>query len=73
MRGVSRATASLVLRGTGRVSEETRQRVMAAATEFGYVYDRVAASLRTHWPIHSFVEQETTCSSRMKNDRGRGK
>lgn len=44
--GVSRATASLVLRGTGRVSEKTRQRVFAAMDELDYVYDRVAASLR---------------------------
>jgi LacI family transcriptional regulator len=45
--GVSRATASLVLRGTGRVSDETRQRVLASMTELGYVYDRVAASMRS--------------------------
>lgn len=45
--GVSRATASLVLRGTGRVSDETRQRVLDAMVELGYVYDRVAASMRT--------------------------
>src|SRR5947199_5017941 len=44
--GVSRATASLVLRGTGRVSDETRERVFATMEELGYVYDRVAASLR---------------------------
>jgi LacI family transcriptional regulator len=50
--GVSRATASLVLRGTGRVSAETRQRVLASMTELGYVYDRVAASMRTqHTPV----------------------
>lgn len=46
--GVSRATASLVLRGTGRVSETTRRRVLASMAELGYVYDRVAAALRTH-------------------------
>ncbi len=44
--GVSRATASLVLRGEGRISEETRQRVLGTMAEMGYVYDRVAASLR---------------------------
>lgn len=44
--GVSRATASLVLRGQGRVSEETRERVMGVMRDMGYVYDRVAASLR---------------------------
>ncbi|MDA3625718.1 LacI family DNA-binding transcriptional regulator [Saccharopolyspora oryzae] len=45
--GVSRATASLVLRGTGRVSDATRERVEKAMSDLGYVYDRVAASLRT--------------------------
>lgn len=44
--GVSRATASLVLRGTGRVSDETRQRVFESMRELGYVYHRGAASLR---------------------------
>ena len=44
--GVSRATASLVLRGAGRVSETTRQRVREAMAELGYVYNRGAASLR---------------------------
>lgn len=44
--GVSRATASLVVRGTGRVSEATRQRVREAMSELGYVYNRGAASLR---------------------------
>ncbi len=43
---VSRATASLVLRGTGRVSEPTRQRVLASMRDLGYVYHRGAASLR---------------------------
>ncbi|WP_344534381.1 LacI family DNA-binding transcriptional regulator [Streptomyces albiaxialis] len=45
--GVSRATASLVVRGAGRVSQETRDRVFASMAELGYVYDQVAASLRT--------------------------
>ena len=44
--GVSRATASLVLRQEGRVSPETRKRVQAALAEVGYVYNRGAASLR---------------------------
>ena len=44
--GVSRATASLVLRETGRVSEATRQRVHGAMAELGYVYNRGAAALR---------------------------
>lgn len=45
--GVSRATASLVLRGTGRVAEDTRGRVRASMDALGYVYHRGAASLRS--------------------------
>lgn len=45
--GVSRATASLVLRGAGRLAPETRERVLATMDELGYVYHRGAASLRT--------------------------
>ncbi|MEV6320691.1 LacI family DNA-binding transcriptional regulator [Nocardia sp. NPDC051787] len=44
--GVSRATASLVVRGTGRVSQRTRDRVQQAMDELGYIYNRSAASLR---------------------------
>ncbi|MEU4345036.1 LacI family DNA-binding transcriptional regulator [Nocardia sp. NPDC023852] len=44
--GVSRATASLVVRGTGRVSQRTRDRVHQVMDELGYVYNRSAASLR---------------------------
>ena len=44
--GVSRATVSQVLRGTGRISEDTRSRVEAVMREMGYVYNRAAASLR---------------------------
>lgn len=44
--GVSRATASLVVRRTGRVSQATRDRVREAMVELGYVYNRGAASLR---------------------------
>jgi len=43
---VSRATASLVVRGAGRVSQATRDRVQQAMDELGYVYNRGAASLR---------------------------
>ena len=45
--GVSRATASLVVRHTGRLSEETRARVWASIAQLGYVYHRGAANLRT--------------------------
>ncbi|MDQ0469870.1 LacI family DNA-binding transcriptional regulator [Labrys wisconsinensis] len=44
--GVSRATVSQVLRGTGRISDETRRRVEAVMKQIGYVYNRAAASLR---------------------------
>lgn len=46
--GVSKATASLVLRDVGRVSAETRERVRASMQALGYVYHRGAASLRAH-------------------------
>lgn len=45
--GVSRATASMVVRGTGRLREETRQSVRESMDRLGYVYHRGAASLRT--------------------------
>src|SRR6266550_9347374 len=45
--GVSRATASLVVRDSPLVTEVTRQRVLASMQELGYVYHRPAASLRT--------------------------
>ena len=44
--GVSRATASLVLRGSDLVAEGTRERVLEAMRELGYVYNRAAANLR---------------------------
>jgi DNA-binding LacI/PurR family transcriptional regulator len=44
--GVSRATVSQVLRGTGRISDETRRRVERVMKQMGYVYNRAAASLR---------------------------
>jgi LacI family transcriptional regulator len=45
--GVSRATASLVLRGSPNISEATRDKVLASMQQLGYVYDRVAANLRS--------------------------
>lgn len=45
--GISTAAVSMALRGGAGVSEATKQRVAAAASELGYVYDRGAALLRT--------------------------
>lgn len=44
--GVSRATASLVVRDAGQLSDATRRRVREAMEELGYVYHRGAASMR---------------------------
>lgn len=44
--GVSRATASLVLRGSALVADGTRERVLGSVQALGYVYNRGAASLR---------------------------
>lgn len=44
--GVSRSTASLVVRGSDKISAPTRDRVLAAMEELGYVYNRQAAMMR---------------------------
>ena len=44
--GVSRATASLVLRDAGSLTDTTREKVRTAMDVLGYVYHRGAASLR---------------------------
>jgi DNA-binding LacI/PurR family transcriptional regulator len=44
--GVSKATVSQVLRNTGRISPETRAKVLRTAERIGYVYNRAAANLR---------------------------
>lgn len=46
--GVSRTTASNLVRGEGRASEETRERVLKVMEELGYVYNRAAGSLRNN-------------------------
>lgn len=45
--GVSRATASLVVRGSHSISEATKEKVFKSMRELGYVYDRIAANLRS--------------------------
>ena len=44
--GVSRSTASLVVRGSSRIPESTAAKVREAMNELGYVYNRQAANLR---------------------------
>lgn len=44
--GVSRSTASLVLRGSARIPEATADRVKLAMADLGYVYNRRAANMR---------------------------
>ena len=45
--GVSTATVSYALSNSGRVSRETRERVLKIAKEMGFIRDDVAAQLRT--------------------------
>ena len=45
--GMSKTTVSDALSGRGRVSEETRDRVLAAAARLGYRVNRAARSMRT--------------------------
>ncbi|MEL6523682.1 MAG: LacI family DNA-binding transcriptional regulator [Pseudomonadota bacterium] len=45
--GVSVPTVSQVMRGTGRISEQTRQRVIEAATKLHYVRNSRAAEMRS--------------------------
>src|ERR1700745_4016139 len=45
--GVSRATASLVIRNVPSVAETTRKRVLKSIKRLGYVYHSGAANLRT--------------------------
>lgn len=45
--GVSTTTASLIMRKSKTISSATRDKVLASMDELGYVYDRVAANLRS--------------------------
>jgi LacI family transcriptional regulator len=46
--GVSRATASMIVRNIPGISEKTRLKVLDSMKELGYIYDRVAANLRSY-------------------------
>jgi len=46
--GVSKATVSRVINGTGQVKESTRENVFAAMTELGYRPNRLAQALATN-------------------------
>lgn len=46
--GVSTTTASLVVRGSQAISEHTTRKVLDSIERLGYVYDRVAANLRSN-------------------------
>ncbi len=45
--GVSISTVSQVMRGLGRISDDTRRRVLRAAEKVNYVQDRRAAAMRS--------------------------
>lgn len=45
--GVSVSAVSQTLRGVGRISDETREKILASARELNYVRNRRAASFRT--------------------------
>ncbi len=46
--GISKTTVADALKGSGRVAEETRAKVVAAAQEIGYTPNRAARQLRDH-------------------------
>jgi len=45
--GVAPITVSRVINNSGYISQETRERVLEAANELGYVHNRLASSLRS--------------------------
>ena len=64
--GVSIATVSNALRNPGRVSEETRKKVLSAARKAGYTPNRLAANLRTDLP-QVFVDIDRTKAQKQGN------
>ncbi len=53
--GISRGTVSRALNNHGRISEETRQRVLAAASQLGYEPNRAARALVGAKPVKSAI------------------
>ena len=45
--GVSKSTVSLVLTQSKKVSDKSKQKVLKAIDELGYVYNRDAAAMRS--------------------------
>ncbi|MDP4501270.1 LacI family DNA-binding transcriptional regulator [Nonomuraea turcica] len=60
--GVSKSVVSRVFSGRGSVKEETRQRVLSAAEEIGYVVNAVARAMVAHrtYTLGAFVRDAST-------------
>ncbi|MEV5714736.1 LacI family DNA-binding transcriptional regulator [Amycolatopsis mediterranei] len=60
--GVSKSVVSRVVSGRGSVGEETRQRVLDAARELGYVVNAVARAMVAHrtYTVGAFVRDAAT-------------
>ncbi|WP_030614157.1 LacI family DNA-binding transcriptional regulator [Streptomyces fulvoviolaceus] len=60
--GVSKSVVSRVISGRGSVGEETRQRVLRAAAELGYVVNAVARAMVAHrtYTVGAFVRDAAT-------------
>ena len=62
--GVSVATVSRVINGTGSVSPEMRERVLRAVQELGYVPNAMARGLRTNsLPLVGIIVPDIVTSS----------
>jgi Bacterial regulatory proteins, lacI family len=66
--GVSRALASIVFRGVGGASDETRQRVLEAAAELGYRPDSLAQQI--HIVPGGYTERVPTALSSWMTSTG---
>lgn len=52
--GVAQSTVSRALRGSPKISQKTRERILAIAQQLNYAVDKNASSLRTH-QIHTLA------------------